>query len=237
MKKKVVLMLPVYNEERIIEDSVNTLHEYMKNNIIFDWKIVIVNNGSTDKTSKISKNLQKKYKNIDYVEIEKKGRGNALRESWKNYDADIYSYCDCDLATDISQLRELFDSIDRGANISTGNRYKKDSQTRRTLTRLITSKTYLFLIKILFNTKVSDFQCGFKAIDKKTKDDIVTITKDNDWFFDTELLLLAEREGYNIAQIPVTWTEKRIKDSKVRVIPASLNNLINLIKLKRRISK
>jgi len=228
--KKILLVIPVYNEEKILEDSIEKLYEYMEDNIKQDWKIIIANNASIDKTQEIGEKLSKKYHKVEIYHLDFKGRGNALKHVWLNNNADVYAYCDVDLATGIEHLKELFDNISQGNNIVIASRYLKNSRTRRTLKRLFLSKGYLFLINIFFKTNLTDFQCGFKAIDNKIKREILDKIKNKEWFFDTELLLLAEQGGYKIKEIPVKWNEN--KDSKVNIFRTVINYIRNLIKFK-----
>ena len=180
---------------------------------------MIANNGSTDNTGLVALQLVKQFLNVEYVFIEKAGRGNAVKYSWRKFDADIYAYCDADLATDIKHLNEIFSAIiEEKNNIVIGNRYIKCSQIKRDLSRLIYSKFYIFLVRIFFKTEITDFECGFKAVDKEVVKNIVPKVNDEEWFFDTELLLKAEEAGYKIKQIPIRWNEQRVAESKVVAI-------------------
>lgn len=232
MNKKISLALPVYNEEKVLEKSVLKLYNYFKNNIKTDWQIIIVNNASTDKTKQIAGLLAEKFLEVKALHLDFKGRGNALKTVWQKYESDIYAYCDIDLATDINALKGLFTSIINGnANISVGSRYIEGAQTKRTIDRLIYSKVYIFLVRLFFPTKIKDFQCGFKAIDKKTALEILPLVKDKEWFFDTELLLIAEKNGFKIKEVPVQWQEN--PDTKVNFIKTIYDYIRNLIKFKK----
>ncbi|MBD3359736.1 MAG: glycosyltransferase [Candidatus Buchananbacteria bacterium] len=232
MDNKILLALPVYNEEKVLEKSVLKLYNYFKNNIKDDWQIVIVNNASIDKTKKVADSLAQKFLKVDSLNLEDKGRGNALKNVWQKYEADIYAYCDIDLATDIFAFKKLFNSIINGsANIAIGARYIKGSQTKRTLNRLIYSKVYIFLVRLFFPTKIKDFQCGFKAVDKKTVSEILPLVKDKEWFFDTELLLIAEKNDFKIKEIAVQWKEN--PETKVKFIRTIYDYIENLIKFKK----
>jgi glycosyltransferase involved in cell wall biosynthesis len=232
--KKVILVVPVYNEEKILEDSIVKLYDYLKKNIKYDWKIIIANNASKDNTKMIADKLSKKYPKVKTLHLDVKGRGNALKKAWTKYPADCYSYCDADLATDVSHIKELFDSIiEEKNNASIGNRYLKGSETKRTLDRWIYSKIYIVMVKILFRTKITDTQCGFKAFDKKIIEKLLPNVKDNEFFFDTELLLKAENMGYKIKQIPVKWNEMRKKDSKVNIPDTICKYIKKIIELKK----
>ena len=235
MKKKIILVIPVYNEEKILENSIKKLYFYMNKNIKEKWKIIIANNASIDKTKEIANKLSQKLHFVEAIHLKKKGRGNALKYVWSHYKADVYSYCDVDLATPIFHLKELFKNILNGNNIVIGSRYLNNSNSKRTIKRLILSKGYIYLIKLFFKTRLSDFQCGFKAIDKKVVNKILPEINNKEWFFDTELLILAEQSHrYKIKEIPINWTEN--KDTKVKILKTVFNYINNLIKIKNRIN-
>ena len=232
---KILLAVPVYNEERVLRKSIAKLNSWMSKNVKDSWKIVIANNGSTDGTKKIANELAARFSNVKAVHIGFKGRGNSLKKVWGSYDADVYAYCDSDLATDLSCLKELFGSVANGNNVVTGSRYLKDSNSKRTFSRLVMSKGYNYLVRLFFRTSISDFQCGFKALDKKAVEAIVPKTRNKKWFFDTELLLLAEHSGkYNIKEIPVRWKEK--KGTKVRFLRTIGSYIANLARLRMSIN-
>lgn len=236
--RKVILTVPVYNEEEVLEENIKRIISFFKKNFKYPYTIIIADNGSVDRTNKIGKKLAKRFKDLEYIFISKKGRGIALTEAWnyafKKYKADIYAYCDVDLATDISYLKELFDGVSKGNNVVIGSRYLKNSNSKRRIGRLILSKGYIYFLKTLFKTKISDFQCGFKAIDNKIVKEILPIIKDKEWFFDTELLLQTEyAKKYKIKQIPVKWNES--KDSKVEIPHTIYDYIKKSILLRRRL--
>lgn len=232
--KKVVFVVPVYNEEKIIRNSILKLYNYFKKNINYNWKIVIVDNGSKDKTLEISNNLVKEFSRLEVIHIEKRGRGRALKDAWTRYSADVFGYCDVDLATDISYVKPLLNSILlEGSDLVVGNRYLKDSSSKRNLLRKFYSKTYLWLIGCFFRTDLTDFQCGFKAVNLRVVRNLVKKVRDDNWFFDSELLIRAEKQGYRIKEIPVNWTEMRVNDSRVRVFRVFIDYLRGLIRLKK----
>ncbi|MEI6058854.1 MAG: glycosyltransferase [archaeon] len=231
--KKVVLVVPVYNEEKILDKSIGRLHDYFKRNIFYDWEILIADNGSSDKTGKIADKLSERFSQVRVLHLTGRGRGLALREAWSKSRADALGYCDVDLATDISYIKPLFDAIIKdGYDISMGNRYIFGAVAKRDLRRLIYSKIYIWMVRVFFKTKITDFQCGFKAVGPKVVNELLKKVRDNKWFFDSELLLLAERRGYKIKQLPVKWQETRVEDSRVRVFDIFIDYLRGLIRLK-----
>lgn len=234
-KFRCVIVVPVYNEEKIIEKSILIIHEHIKKNMKYPCTILIANNGSTDKTMDVAYRLEKKNSDIKTLDLTYKGRGYALKKAWNQIHADIYIYCDIDLSTDLSSLNDLIDKVRSGNDIVIGSRYHKRSKTKRTILRKTLSKGYNNIIRIFFKTKIHDFQCGFKAINNKIKEKVLPYIKDKEWFFDTELLLCSEHYGYKIKEIPIIWKEK--PDSKVRILQTIFSYINNIIRLKSRLSK
>ncbi|PIN86276.1 glycosyl transferase [Candidatus Woesearchaeota archaeon CG10_big_fil_rev_8_21_14_0_10_44_13] len=216
-KKSLQVVIPVYNEDKDIENSVENLRhflgEYMDK---YRWQVVIANNASTDRTLDIAKKLRKKYKDVSYINLDQKGRGRALRKAWTETKADIVSYMDVDLSTDLEAFPVLIEALAyRGYDVATGSRLMSGSRTKRCVKREILSKGYNLIVKLILGTKITDVQCGFKAATGKAARELAPWVKDNNWFFDTELLIVAERKGYRIFETPVTWDEDL--HSKVRI--------------------
>lgn len=228
---KVDIIIPVYNEENKLEICINKLRMFLKNNRFpYNYQIVIANNASTDSTLEIAKKLSKTYKEVDYIHLDKKGRGRALRKAWLQSKADIVSYMDVDLSTGLEAFPKMINAVAHGYDISTGTRLVKKSKTDRSIKREILSIGYnLFLKSIIFN-KFSDAQCGFKAVRKDVVNKIVPMIKSNEWFFDTELLTLGEKKGYKIKEIPITWEEN--SDSRVHIIGTVWEYIRNVLRLR-----
>jgi glycosyltransferase involved in cell wall biosynthesis len=203
----VAVVIPVYNEEKALPESIARLRDFLFQNLKYQWHIVIADNASTDKTWEIAQSLAKQYPNVVPVHIDQKGRGRALRKVWLESKADIVSYMDVDLSTGLEAFPKLVQDIIDGSDIAIGSRLKHGAKTTRGPKREFTSRCYNLLIRIMFLTKLSDAQCGFKAISKDCAQKILPLTKNNEWFFDTELLLLAMKNGYKIAEVPVTWVD------------------------------
>lgn len=238
---KINIALPCYNEERILKNNVLRLFNFLKENVTSDdWQIIIADNQSTDKTGKIGKELEKKFRAIKYLEIFQKGKGVAIRESWQRFPADIYVFMDADLATDLDALPKLIQAIkDKNYNMAIGSRFHPQSNVKRKPIRKIISSGYNLLRKILIGSKITDAPCGFKAVDKKIIQNILPQIKDEQWFFDSELVILAEFQGYKIKEIPIQWEDIREKEdkSKVNTISLSIDYFKKLIKLKKRLKK
>ncbi|MBL7169613.1 MAG: glycosyltransferase family 2 protein [Candidatus Aenigmarchaeota archaeon] len=227
---KICIVVPVYNEEEQLELSVEKILEVCKKNYR-NFEIIIADNASIDKTLKIAKKLSKKYKQVKYIHLDQKGRGRALKKAWTTTDADIICYMDVDLSTDLKYLKPLTNAIEDGYDISFGSRHQKQSQLKRSLKRDILSKGYNFLLKLFLNVRFDDAQCGFKAINKRVGKNLIPEIENNEWFFDTELLVKGERLGYRLKEVPVKWIED--KESTVKIRETVESYLRNIFRLKK----
>jgi glycosyltransferase involved in cell wall biosynthesis len=233
--KKLDVIIPCLNEEKVLEQSTITLKNFLKENMPeYDSTITIVDNGSKDATLEIAKRLSEQHENVRAMRLEKRGRGRALKKSWSESDADIVSYMDVDLSTDLKAFPHLVNSIaNENFHLATGTRLTRDSETKRCFKREFTSRVYNILIKLILNTKYSDAQCGFKAMDKKTFQKLLPHLKDNEWFLDTEMMTIAEKTGHKIYEVPVLWIEDM--DSRVNVIDTAVKYIRDLIKIRFRL--
>ena len=233
--------LPVYNEESILDASVRALYNFLNKELSEEWLIVIADNASTDKTQNIAKKLKASLPGVEYIRFSKKGRGGALRGTWEKYKdaADIFSYMDIDLASDIKDFPKLVQAVKNGSDIAFGSRFLVSSRVTRSAFRENLSTYYNFFLRWFLKTKFTDGQCGFKAVNRKVIQDIVPLIQDNHWFFDTELLAIAERKGYRLSEIPIRWVETRNKyrKSKVKIIPTVLDYLKKIWRLRKRLGK
>jgi len=229
---RVDMVIPVYNEEGDLERSVTTLRQFLLDNVVYDWRIVVADNASTDRTLEIAKELTARYPGqVTYVHLDQKGRGRALRRAWTESDADVVSYMDVDLSTDLSALPPLVDSLlDGEYDVAIGSRLLEGAQVQRGLKREIISRIYNLMIKIMFWNKFSDAQCGFKGATRRAVRDIVHLIKDQAWFFDSELLLLAERMGYRIFEVPVKWRDD--PDTRVRIASTAWEDIKGLFRVR-----
>lgn len=242
------VVIPCLNEERALPPSVRRLHDWMTQELAgYRWNIVIADNGSADGTAAAAQELCATLPGVRYVRMEQRGRGRALRRVWTESAADIVAYMDVDLSTDLAHLKPLVDAIAGGAGVgdnnndndgagggcdlAIGSRLLPDSVVvGRTLKREITSRGYSLLFRIMFRTPFRDAQCGFKAVSRRAADDLAPLTQDNGWFFDSELLILAQKCGYTIRELPVQWTDD--PDSRVRIIRTAWEDVKGLLRLK-----
>lgn len=233
MEKKLTLniVIPVYNEQRELSGSIMTLASYCDKNLRdFVWSIIIADNASTDKTYDIARTLSKKNPKILVTHLNKKGRGRAVKYVWQKHTADINAYMDVDLSSDLAHFPPLVRSITRGYDIAIGTRNTSGARVYgRMPLRTFTSKMYIFLIKLLFWVHFSDAQCGFKAVSRKVVREVIPKIRDDEWFFDTELLVIAEKTGFRIYEEPVTWIDN--PGSTVRVMKTAQGDLEGLWRL------
>lgn len=197
------------------------------------WRIVVADNGSTDETYSIAQDYAARHQEeISAIRLPEKGRGRALHKAWSESTADIVCYMDVDLSTDLAALPLLIDAIAlEGFDIAVGSRLLNNARvSKRSAKREIISRCYNLLIKLLFHTKFSDAQCGFKALNRKAVEEIMPVTVDRGWFFDTEILIIAEKRGYQIKDVPVHWTDD--PDTRVRVLSTAWRDLRGLMRLR-----
>ncbi len=224
--------IPVFNEEKILPSSIATLHTFLTKHCRFEWEIVIANNASTDTTLEVAKRLSRELTDVRIVHLNQKGRGRALKKVWSESGADILSYMDVDLSSNLYAFPPLIEAlISGGFDIGIGSRLLKASTTRRSFKREVISRTYNLLVKSFFFTKFSDAQCGFKSIAKGAAGKLLPMIEDTGWFFDTELLVIAEKLGYRIFDLPVSWVEDL--DSRVKIVSTAMDDIRGLIRVRK----
>ena len=219
------LVIPCYNEAHILENTIKQVVPFMQENFSFQWKIIIADNSSTDATFRIAQELEQKYGGqVVAMHIPIKGRGLALKNAWLTSDAEVCGYMDVDLSTDLTDLRKLVEPFSLGiADITYGSRLHSQSKTSRGWKREIISRSYVFILNFFARLKVSDAQCGFKAIRTEIARDILPLVEDNGWFFDSELLIIAQHNSMKIIEVPVTWTDD--PDSRVDIFKTAIIDL------------
>lgn len=234
---KILIALPVYNEEMILKNSVTKLYDFCLKNLADDWQIIIADNRSTDQTAAIAQNMAGQGPAVQYLSVAQKGKGAAIRAAWEQNEADIYCFMDADLATDLAGLPALIEAIRAGNDLAVGSRFLPGSKVSRSLARKLTSRIYRLILKILLGLKANDAPCGFKAINQKIKEEILPRVKNSQWFFDSELVVLAEKKGYRLKEIPVVWHDPRkgSDKSRVKILSLGWEYLKRVIDLRRRI--
>jgi glycosyltransferase involved in cell wall biosynthesis len=226
------VVIPVHNEQAMLADSIETLAAYLADELPYGWRIVIADNASTDLTPVIAAVLAADDDRIASLRLERKGRGHALRSAWLQSDAEIVAYMDVDLSTNLESFPPLIAAIASGhSEVGIGTRLQHSANVRRRLKREVLSRGYNLLIHLLFRARFSDAQCGFKALRADVARALLPYVEDDSWFFDTELLLLAERNGLRIHEVPVDWIEDL--DSRVDIPRTVMDDLRGLARMRR----
>lgn len=229
---QVSIVVPVYNEEEDLPKNIPILYKFLDKNLKnYDWQIIIGDNGpSKDRTGEIGEGLQKKFERVRYVLVPRPGRGGALKEIWLNSDADLLIYMDVDLSSDLNFLPNLLEALENGADIAIGSRLAKGGKVYgRTFTREVMSRGYNLMIKFMFWTSFHDAQCGFKGIKRDVAKRLLPIIKDTAWFFDSELLIVGEKAGFKVKEVPITWRDD--PRSTVKVAKTAWGDIKGLARL------
>lgn len=225
------VVIPVLNEAHVLELSIAKLRRFLLDRLPYRWRVLIVDNGSTDGTIEVARNLASCFPDVVALHLEQRGRGRALRHAWTQSSADIVCYMDVDLSTELEALpRAVRALLEQDYDIAVGSRLMRDSRTKRSLKREIISRIYNVIVKLVLSTRFSDAQCGFKAITREVVEHVVAQVKDQSWFFDTELMVLAEKQGYRIKDIPVVWNED--DDSRVKIAKTAWDDLKGVWRLR-----
>lgn len=219
--KKVLFILPVFNEEVIVSKAASDLNNFLSTSTNYNYQILIADNASTDNTASEAIRAKRHSKaKIDYAKIEKKGRGNALREVTLNYKADIYCYLDIDLPIELSDIPKIIDPLiaDEASLIickRTGN---------RPMDRNLLTKCYQVLTWTLLNFSYQDVQCGIKAFTSEIAEKTLQTCQQNGYFLDTELAARAVKQNQKIKEVKIHWVENRYpqRTSKVKKVSDSL---------------
>ena len=232
---KILVVIPAFNEETLLERSVARLHGYLSLVRRFEFEIVIADNGSTDRTPAIADSLGRKYSGVRARHLHSKGRGGALKTVWSESQADILSYMDADLSSDLAAFPALISPLADGQfDLATGSRLLDPKRTTRCFHREVTSRGYNLLVRVMLGARFSDAQCGFKAITREAAQQLLPMVEDRGWFFDTELLAIAEKLGYRLWDLPVCWVENRA--SHVKIIRTAVDDVRGLIRLRRKLA-
>ena len=234
------IVIPVYNESPSLSRSIHTLHEFLStdpaHHAPFTWNIVIADNASTDDTWVIARQLCTEFPaDVRALRTDRKGRGYALKYAWGESLAKVMAYMDVDLSTDIRSTGTLIGSLlVGGADIAIGSRLMSGSDVTRSTKREFISRTYNIMLRSYLGARFHDAQCGFKAITAAAARQLLGQVKDNEWFFDTELLMLAQQCGMLIYEIPVRWVEDT--DSTVNILDTVRKDLAGMHRMRREIS-
>ena len=227
---QVDIVVPVRNEEHDLAPGVRRLVGYLREGFPFTARVTIADNGSTDGTWAIADRLAREFDEVRAVRMEQPGRGRALRAVWSQSDAEVLAYMDVDLSTDLNALLPLVAPLLSGhSDLAIGTRLARGSRVIRGPKRELISRGYNVLLHACMGARFSDAQCGFKAIRREQARVLLPLTQDTGWFFDTELLVLAERAGLRIHEIPVDWIDDI--DSRVDIVATALADLRGMARL------
>jgi glycosyltransferase involved in cell wall biosynthesis len=228
----VQIVVPVHNEQATLERSIRALDAFLATQLPFAWQIVIADNASTDATGSIARSLSRELHRVQSIRLPLKGRGRALRAAWSAGDADVLCYMDVDLSTDLRALLPLVAAVVSGhSDIAIGTRLARGSRVLRGRKRDLISRGYNRLLHLALGARFSDAQCGFKAIRADVARRLLPSVRDDGWFFDTELLVLAQRDGLRIHEVPVDWTDD--PDSRVEIVSTAIGDLKGIWRLLR----
>ncbi len=229
----VEIVVPVFNEAIGLEASIRRLHHYLDRRFPLTWLITIADNASTDQTWEIARRLAHELDGVKAARLHHKGRGRALRAAWSMSDAVVVAYMDVDLSTDLDALLPLVAPLVSGhSDVAIGTRLGPGARVVRGPKREAISRGYNLLLKATFRSGFSDAQCGFKALRTDVARSLLPLVEDQEWFFDTELLVLAERNGLRVHEVPVDWVDDT--DSRVHVATTAMEDLRGIWRMLRR---
>lgn len=226
------VVIPVYNEQTGLRSSVERLHDYLSQCFPYPFRITVADNASTDATPSIVATLERELPSVTAVRLDEKGRGRALRAVWSTSDASVLAYMDVDLSTDLGALLPLVAPLVSGhSDLAIGSRLARGSRVVRGAKREAISRCYNLLLRGTLAAHFSDAQCGFKAIRADVARGLLPVVTDTGWFFDTELLVVAERAGLRIHEVPVDWVDD--PDSRVDVVATAIGDIKGIARLGR----
>ncbi len=229
------VVIPVHNEERDLERSVRRLRTYLDERFPFSAMVTIVDNASTDRTGAEADLLAEELPGVRVIRLAQKGKGRAIRAAWSESDARVVAYMDVDLATDLDALLPLVAPLLSGhSDIAVGSRLARGARVIRGPKRELISRSYNVLLRAVLRSPVSDVTCGFKAVNRQTVAALLPLIDDDGWFFDTELLILAQRNRLRIHEIPVDWVDD--PDSRVDIARTAIGDLQGVWRLVRALS-
>ncbi|MGW5452598.1 glycosyltransferase [Nocardia sp. NPDC003979] len=226
------VVVPVYNEENDLADCVRRLHAFLREGFPFSARITIADNASTDNTLLIAEHLSAELDGVRVVHLDRKGRGRALHSVWSSSDAQVVAYMDVDLSTDLNALLPLVAPLMSGhSDIAIGSRLATSARVVRGPKRELISRGYNLLLRTCLQVRFSDAQCGFKAMRAEVARELLPLVRDREWFFDTEVLVLAERAGLRIHEVPVDWIDD--PDSRVDIVDTARKDLLGMWRVGR----
>ena len=229
---KVEIAIPVYNEEEMLDSSIRRLRSYLDRSFPFEASIVIVDNASIDGTWEIARRLSSELEGVAAIHLDQKGRGRAIRSAWTTSRSEVVAYMDVDLSTDLDGLLPLVAPLLSGhSQVAIGSRIATGSHVLRGGKREFISRTYNLILRSTLRCRFSDAQCGFKAMRRDAVEPLLNLVEDQAWFFDTELLIQAERNGFRIHEVSVDWIDD--PDTRVHIVNTAREDLKGVWRLAR----
>jgi glycosyltransferase involved in cell wall biosynthesis len=229
-RPSVLIVLPVYNEERTLRKSVFTLTHFLRRHGKYKWKIIIADNNSIDGTGDIGRVMAEQNPIIEYLHVPQKGKGIAIRAAWEQADCDIVNYMDIDLSTSLKALIQSIDRLKEGSDLVVANRLDKESVVKRSLTRDIVSRFYNMIIRTALRTSFHDAHCGFNTVRREVAQEVLPYIEDNGFFFAAEFLFYCEKLGFKITEIPAIWTEDL--NTKANILKDAYHDLCGIYRLR-----
>lgn len=226
------VVVPAHDEVEVLDETIRTVHRHLADHLDGPWRLTIAENGSTDGTAELADRLAEELPDVRSLHLPAAGRGGALRAAWATSPCDVVAYMDADLSTDLGALVPLVDAVASGhADVAIGSRLVPGAVVDRRLGREVISRAYNAIVRTLLRARFHDAQCGFKALRRATAVNLLPLVHDDGWFFDTELLLVAQRRGLRIHEVPVRWVDD--PRSSVRIVPTALADLRGVARLAR----
>ncbi|HEX8973116.1 bifunctional glycosyltransferase family 2/GtrA family protein [Oryzihumus sp.] len=226
------VVIPVHNEEQALPACVRRLAGHLHATFPYPFRITVADNASTDRTWEVALGLAASMPEVSAVHLDQKGRGRALRAVWSASEAPILAYMDVDLSTDLDALWPLVAPLMSGhSDVAIGSRLARGARVVRGAKREVISRAYNLILRAALGARFSDAQCGFKAVRADVAAELLPLVEDPTWFFDTELLVLAERSGLRIHEVPVDWFDD--PDSRVAIVQTALDDLRGVRRVRR----
>ncbi|MBI4458362.1 glycosyltransferase [Candidatus Uhrbacteria bacterium] len=215
--QSVTIAIPVLNEEAVLRDAIEKICAAAAGLAGYAVTLVIADNGSHDGTERIGRELAVAHAEVKYLRLAERGKGRAIRAAWQAHPADINAFMDADLSTDLGALPALIGAVSAGADVAVGSRRHRESKVVRTPLRRLTSRGYGAVLRSFIGTRIADVPCGFKAVSARVIREVLPTVDDQGWFFDSELVLRAERRGFAVREVPVVWRDDRDRPRKSKV--------------------
>ena len=229
LSEKISVIIPAYNEAEHLKECVATLETALQK-LDLNFEVIITEDGSTDGTDKVAQELSDEDSAVKHLHnAVRLGRGKAVHKAFESAEGNVIIYTDVDLSTDLQHIADMIKAVENGADIATGSRLIRGSVVKRTFLREMTSRVYNLLIRVMFRSPISDHQCGFKAFRKATVGTLLNKVKGKHWFWDTELIIRAVKQGYSVVEIPVKWVQS--DETKVRLGSDAKQMTANMLKL------